>query len=261
MAHLLQLLLTSVVVSQVVLQQCCDATDVPVAVTSVSRGLASYVRDIAVDRDNNLLYVSTGNDYCVYRLASNGASAQVIAGSSGEYGTADGVGGAARFGNLCGITCDTANHIAYISDCGNQRIRTLDLTNNNVTTLAGSSPGYQDGIGGAAQFYNPNGIVHYTSRIDGMVLLFVAATGSGRIRRIVVASATVTTVAQTTYLCYYLCISRDGSSLFVGTVYTVVKINTSTNAIVTLAGGASFGSTDGIGASARFNYAYGIALN
>ncbi|CUG60623.1 transmembrane protein, putative, partial [Bodo saltans] len=129
-----------------------------------------------------------------------------------------------------------------MSDNGNRRIRTLNLTNNNVTTLAGSSIGYQDGVGVAAQFYSPYGIAHYTSRIDGMVLLFVADTGNGRIRRIVVASATVTTVAQTTYYCYYLCISRDGSSLFVGTVYTVVKINTSTNAIVTLAGGASFGS-------------------
>ncbi|CUI14284.1 Hypothetical protein, putative, partial [Bodo saltans] len=214
---------------------------------------------IAVDRDNNLLFVSNYY-YCVYRLASNGASAQVIAGSSTTSGTADGVGGAARFSILYGITCDTINNIAYISDKGNNRIRTLTVSNNDVTTLAGSSYGSQDGIGVAAQFSNPFGIVHYTSRIDGMVL-FVADNGSNRIRRVVVASATVTTVAQTTYICYYLCISRDGSSLFVGTSYTVVRINTSTNAVVTLAGGTSSGSTDGIGTSARFNAALGIALN
>ncbi|CUG88630.1 membrane-associated protein, putative [Bodo saltans] len=258
MAHLLQLLLTSVVILQVVFfQQCCDATEVPVVVTSVSRGVASKVRDIAVDRDNNFLYVSGG--FCVYRLASNGTSAQVIAGSS-TAGTADGVGGAARFTRLFGITCDTANNIAYICDYDNNRIRTLDLTNNNVTTLAGSSVGTNDGIGVAAQFYSPNGIVHYTSRIDGMVL-FVTDFDSKRIRRIVVASANVTTIAQTTYSCYYLCISRDGSSLFLGSQYTVVRINMSTKAIVTLAGGPSTGSRDGTGTSARFNRALGIALN
>ncbi|CUG93630.1 Hypothetical protein, putative, partial [Bodo saltans] len=223
--------------------------------TSVSRGVALYVRDIAIDRDNSLLYVTGG--YCVYRLASNGASAQVIAGSSTTSGTTDGVGGAAWFGRLWGITCDTANNIAYISDHGNCRIRTLNLTNNNVTTSAGSSLGYNDGVGVLAQFYAPYGIAHYTSRIDGMVL-FVADQGNNRIRRIVVASANVTTVAQTPN-CYYLCISRDGSSLFVGSGNTVVRINTSTNAIVTLAGGASTGSTDGINASARFYGAYGFA--
>ncbi|CUG92179.1 bacterial-type NHL repeat-containing protein, putative, partial [Bodo saltans] len=233
---------------------------VPVVVTSVSRTVwvASYVIDIAVDRDNSLLYVSYAG-YCVYRLASNGVSAQVIAGSSTTSGTADGVGGAARFNYLYGLTCDTASNVAYISDYGNKRIRTLDLTNNNVATLAGSSYGTKDGIGVLAQFSGPSGIVHYTFSIDGMVL-FVADTANNRIRRIVVASATVTTVAQI-YACYNLCISRDGSSLFVGSLYTVVRINTST-AIMTLAGVAySTGSTDGVGSSARFNGARGIALN
>ncbi|CUG90548.1 fibronectin type III domain-containing protein, putative, partial [Bodo saltans] len=93
----------------------------------------------------------------------------------------------------------------------------------------------------------------------GMVL-FVTDTGNYRIRRIVVASASVTTVAQTPY-CYYLCISRDGSSLFVTTDLTVVRINTSTGVSVTLAGGTSRGSIDGINATARFNVARGIALN
>ncbi|CUG93631.1 transmembrane protein, putative, partial [Bodo saltans] len=123
----------------------------------------------------------------------------------------------------------------------------------------GSSPGYRDGIGVAAQFLYPYGVVHYLFNV-GMVV-FVADYQTNRIRRIVVASANVTTVAQTTYSCYYLCISRDGSSLFVGTDYTVVRIKSSTGAIVTLAGSGSYGSTDGIGTRARFYFACGIALN
>ncbi|CUE61681.1 transmembrane protein, putative [Bodo saltans] len=226
-------------------------------VSTVSQSTMN-VTDIAVDKGNNLLYVAYNS---VFKLSSNGSSAQLIAGSV-VSGNADGVGGAARFNDLYGITCDTANNIAYISDSSNHRTRTLNLTNNNVTTLAGNSSGYRDGIGVNAQFSGPYGIAHYTSRIDGVVLLFVADTGNVfRVRRIVVATANVTTVAQTSYRCWFLCISRNGSSLFVGSDYTVVRISTSTSTIVTLAGGASTGSTDGIGTSAGFNGAFGIALN
>ncbi|CUE61721.1 unnamed protein product, partial [Bodo saltans] len=124
-------------------RDCAAARDVPVVVFSISRSVLS-AGDVAVDRDNNLLLTA---GYSIYRLPSSGADAQVIAGSSTLSGPNDGVGGAARFNRLFGITCDTSNNIAYIGDYGNSRIRTLDLKNNNVTTLAGSSYGYQDGIG------------------------------------------------------------------------------------------------------------------
>ncbi|CUG88521.1 membrane-associated protein, putative [Bodo saltans] len=253
-----QLLVTFVVLSQVALQQCCGAADIPVVVSSV-RNLGSNVNlnDIAVDRENNLLYVYGS---CVYRLTLNGR-VQQIAGSTSSSGTTDGVGEAARFGAaIWGITYDTVNNIAYVSDTVNSRIRTLDLSNNSVLTLAGNTSGYQDGVGMSALFSgNIYGVVHYPSQVDGMVL-FVGDYGNSRVRRITVVSASVTTIAQTLSPCYFLCISRDGSSLYVGTDNTIVRIDPSTGAMVTLAGGTT-GFADGIGASARFSSVLGIALN
>ncbi|CUG86357.1 Hypothetical protein, putative [Bodo saltans] len=69
-----QLLVIFVVLSQVALQQCCGAADISVVVSSVLN-LGSNVADVAVDRENNLLYVSRS---CVYRLTLNGELAQQV---------------------------------------------------------------------------------------------------------------------------------------------------------------------------------------
>jgi hypothetical protein len=118
------------------------------------------------------------------------------------------------------------NNIAYISDTGNFRIRTLHLTagtnNSNtpssytVASLAGSTQGDTDAVGTAAQFAYPYGIVYHKSSVSsgGGGVLYVADYGNARVRRIVVATANVTTVAALpagTY-CYYLCITNNGTT-------------------------------------------------
>ena len=43
-------------------------------------------------------------------------------------------------------------------DTSNNRIRRVDVTTRETTTLAGSTYGYYDGVGTSARFYNPNGV-------------------------------------------------------------------------------------------------------
>eukprot|EP01047_Picozoa_sp_COSAG01_P074229 COSAG01_NODE_12340_length_1756_cov_4.010863_1_plen_184_part_01 len=64
-------------------------------------------------------------------------------------------------------------------------------TEGSVTTVAGSSQGSANGIGAAAQFNGPAGVAIST---DGTFAL-VADNGHHRIRRIVLASQAVTTLA------------------------------------------------------------------
>ena len=61
-----------------------------------------------------------------------------------------------------------------------------------VTTFAGSvtSPGYKDGTGTAAGFAQPTGIVY-----DGSGNLYIADGSAGNIRKIVVSTGVVTTLA------------------------------------------------------------------
>jgi hypothetical protein len=112
-----------------------------------------------------------------------------IAGKSGETGSADGTGTAALFNNPRGVTTDWAN--LYVVDAGNNTIRTIVLATGEVSTLAGTAgqSGSADGTGTAARFNNPQGVT-----TDGNNL-YVVDQGNYTIRKIVIATATVSTFA------------------------------------------------------------------
>jgi sugar lactone lactonase YvrE len=88
----------------------------------------------------------------------------------------------------------------YISDQGNTRIRRVDGAG-IISTFAGGAEGFADGVGEAARFAWPTGTDSYPAgkmdvSADG-AFLFLADTNNNRIRRIEVATRTVTTVAGT----------------------------------------------------------------
>ncbi|CUG89340.1 GPI-anchored surface protein, putative [Bodo saltans] len=253
-----------------VVLSCCPGAeashDVPVMVSTVSRStfLAPNADDITVDGNGNVLYVARFNN-AVYRLADGGSLLLAGSGiydpygSSDTTGTTDGVGPAAKFFNPNGITCDTTNNIAYISDQGNYRIRTLVLATNTVTTLAGSTSGHADGVGSAAQFYYPQGIVYHSSG----VLYVTELDSTGYIRKIAVSASVTSVTSIAPYNNgWYLCINNAGTHLYVTTLYQVLQVDVSTGASVALAGSVGDSSyADGIGPDARFSTLQGIALN
>ena len=103
-------------------------------------------------------------------------------------GFVDGTGAAAKFSALGGITTDGTN--LYVADIGNHSIRKIVIATGVVTTLAGSGvAGFADGTGTAAQFNQPNGITTDNTN------LFVADYLNNRIRKIVIATGVVTTLA------------------------------------------------------------------
>ncbi len=102
---------------------------------------------------------ATGNVYCaeygthiVSKYSAAGVYA-VIAGLAGTGGTTDGTGNAARFNFPAGITVDAGGNL-YVTETINNRIRKITSAG-VVTTIAGSSSGYVDGVGSAAMFNLP----------------------------------------------------------------------------------------------------------
>lgn len=194
-----------------------------------------------------------------------------FAGSAGSSGSTDGTGTAARFGGPGGMTTDGTN--LYVADYSNSTIRKIVISTGAVTTIAGSAgaTGSSDGIGTAARFNLPWGIT-----TDG-TNLYVADYQNSTIRKIVISTGAVTTIAGSagvtgstdgigTLARFYwpFGITTDGSNLYVTDAFnkTVRKIVISTGAVTTIAGTAgSSGSTDGTGAAARFSVPYGITTD
>lgn len=224
---------------------------------------------IATDGQGHLYIADAGNNE-IRCISLTTGEVTTIAGST-EAGYADGQDTSARFFYPTGVACDGQGNL-FVTDCYNNRIRKIVLATGMVSTFAGSGASAgDDGIGTAANFYQPCGIV-----CDGDGYLYIAGGLNSAIRKINIATAQVTTLAGSTCMG-----SHDGkgsaasfnypSSLTLdgqGNLYVVDegnneirKVVIATGVVTTVAGSTSWGSTNGAGNVAKFNAPYGIAAD
>ncbi|GAB4087972.1 hypothetical protein GCM10028785_06410 [Hydrogenophaga soli] len=232
---------------------------------------------LAVDSRGNV-YVS--DSFTIRKVTPEGA-VTTLAGRAGERGNADGPGSAARFNSASGVTVDGRGNL-YVADTGNNTIRKV-TPDGVVTTLAGRGghSGIKDGIGSAAEFGSPQGLVVdssgnvYVAEYLGSAALDAYSTDNA-IRKIT-PEGMVTTLAGRAGQRG----SADGSSgaarfdtpvgiavdgggnLYVAdsSTHTIRKI--STDGMVTTLAGRAYepGSADGLGSAARFNRPRGLAVD
>lgn len=242
---------------------------------------ARFNHPLGIATDGTYLYVSDtyGNTirkieigtWTVTRLAG---SALGLAGNL-DSGTADINGDNATFNLPTGITIVGTS--LYVADYGNNTIRKVDTATGLVSTVAGSTSeaGAVDAaVGTNARFYHPFGIT-----TDG-TNLYVADCGNDLIRKIVLSSGSVFTLAgaagsagaadstdgtgSTARFNLPTQIATDGSNLYVTDFNnsTIRQIVIATGEVTTLAGSAgNSGSVDGNKNDARFNRPNGITTD
>lgn len=227
-----------------------------------------------------LYVVDSGND-TIREVTLSGSpetfTVTTIAGLAGATGSADGAGSAARFYLPEGIAY--VNGTVYVADTFNHTVRELTFGQNSsvtVSTLAGTAGtvGYINGVGAGASFVNPNAVSGWTDPSSGQSEVLVS---DGSAVRTIAANGTVTTLVGV--------LPAPGSADGSGTTarfaapgqmatdsygdifavdqanYTIRKV-TPTGDVTTFAGSAGQqGTADGTGASARFMYPHGIAID
>jgi sugar lactone lactonase YvrE len=110
------------------------------------------------------------------RLIESNGMVRTVAGAE-EPGVVDGPASVARFSGPSAIVFDSAGN-AYIGEWVSHRVRKIDSAG-NVSTFAGSTAGYRDGVGTEAMLYAPGGLA-----IDEADNIYAAEFENGRIRRI-----------------------------------------------------------------------------
>jgi hypothetical protein len=95
------------------------------------------------------VYVSDRNNHSIRKIDVASGTVSTLAGTVGTPGFTDGIGTNARFRTPRGLTIDSVKKVLYITDQGNSSYRSLDLTTNLVTTVAGSGAiGYTPKVNG-----------------------------------------------------------------------------------------------------------------
>ncbi len=173
----------------------------------------------------------------------------------------------------CGVAISPNGLYALVGDQNNHQLRLIAIDTGQVTTLAGSSQGFADGIGSSAQFRLPAGVAFFPGGASALIADF----GNNRIRRIEITTRVVTTLAgaqegfadATGTMAFFhgpsgVAITPDGIHALVADYHNfrVRRIVIDTGAVTTLAGsGSTPGYLDGTGTLALFSRLSGIAVS
>ncbi len=208
------------------------------------------------------LIVADPGTHSIKKITPDG-KVELLAGTDRSSGWLDGSANEAKFDAPIGIAVSEGK--IYVADTYNDRIRLIE--NGRVSTLAGGARGFADGLGTAARFDTPTGIVFWNGK------LLVADTGNRRIR-VVEPDGSTWTLAGTgvsdrmdgtlgsASLISPTAIAVDATgSIYIADGNAIRVIRSGVIPIMTTLSGGRRGLADGSPIRARFNRPSGIAFD
>jgi hypothetical protein len=234
----------------------------------VAAALIPFPVGIAVDASGNL-YVTDSSAHVIQKI-NTANQVSTLAGSSGNAGSIDGTGSAARFNQPSGIS-SAPNATLTVSDTANATIRRISSAG-VVTQITGSATirGNNDGAGLSATFSMPVGLqqnslgtfyiadaTNHTIRALNSSNVVSTFAGSG-----VAGSTDGTGNAAQFNLPLGIAVDAAGNVFVSDTTNNLIRKITPAGAVTTLAGVVAVsGWQDGTGSAALFNQPEGLATD
>jgi sugar lactone lactonase YvrE len=174
---------------------------IDIASHAVTTLATSIGRGYGITSDGQSVFLSIDNR--IQRYALNNGRLTALAGGP-RNGSANGIGELASFSSPGGIASDGVH--VFVADTQNNLIRSIDIKSGLVRTLAGSGqPFANDGKGIEADFSSPTDVA-----TDG-TFVFVADSGNKLIRKVVIKTGEVTTIAKSVSV---RTIATDGKAVY-----------------------------------------------
>jgi sugar lactone lactonase YvrE/type II secretory pathway pseudopilin PulG len=223
-----------------------------------------YPAGVAVD-SSGTVYVTDNGNHSIRKISPAGV-VSTLAGS-GTAGFGDGTGAAAQFDNPYGVAVDSSGTV-YVADAFNHRIRKITPAG-VVSTLAGSTRGFSDGTGAAAQFSVPIGVA-----VDSSGTVYVADAANHSIRKISPAGVVSTLAGSGTpgfadgtgAAAQFqgpsgVAVNASGTVYVADTYNNLIRKISPAGVVSTLAGSGTAGFADGTGTAAQFNNPGSVAVD
>ncbi|TGK87678.1 concanavalin [Leptospira noumeaensis] len=255
------------------------------AVATAGPTAARFNGPATIITDGNFIYVADSVNAVIRKIDKSNGTTTILAGGNSGGGTVcpgtvttncqDGVGTAAQFNGLVGLTTNGNN--LFVLESSGRRIRKVNLATSVVSTLAGSgSAASADNVSGIlASFNNPSSITIFNGS------LYVVDRGNCTIRVINPNTTAVSTIAGGATLCSFADDTTGTNARFVSPItaiglggylyitdlagvggHKIRRLSLSgTNAVDTIAGDGVQASTDGIGTAAQFNDPHGLTTD
>jgi sugar lactone lactonase YvrE len=214
------------------------------------------ISDICINAANTHLFVADSGNHRIRKIEISTGLVTTFAGSTA--GHVDGVGAAAKFEEPKGL-CIAPDDTIYVADWIANKIRKISPLG-MVNTIAGSTWGFADGVGTAAQFKSPKDVC-----IDALGNLYVADSINSKIRKITTNNM-VTTIAGSDYGLFDgpllqakfksingICIDPNNNLYLADDLaYNIRKIDLTSGLVSTFVGSITgvYGNIDGVGTEA-----------
>lgn len=231
--------------------------------------------DVQLSPDDSYALVGDQNNQLVRKIVISTSQVTTFAGLASSTGSNNGVGTNAKFNFFKGVSIVYDGSYALVADSNNHVVRKIEISTVDVTTFAGtvSTSGTSDGFGTNSRF---NWLYDVQVAPNGVFAL-VADTNSHTIRKIIMTTAEVTTLAGTPASSGFangvgtsakfntprgVSISSDNSYVLVTDTinHQIRQIIISTRTVTTLVG-SNYGYKNGYGTNAYAYYPQEIMLS
>ena len=147
---------------------------------------------VLLESDGVYALVAEWSGHRIRRIIISTVSVTPLAGGvEGSPASVNGIGTNSGFHTPSGVSISPDGVYALVADRFNNLIRHIIISTASVTTLVGRGSGSTDGVGTNSGFSSPHGI---SFSPDGVYAL-VVSWGNPLIRRIIISTASVTTLA------------------------------------------------------------------